>query len=314
MKRGSPTVRTLLRRSGAAVAALLAAPALGGLAGGSGPGASLGATLGTGSHQLFAQSWATAQFERQAAALDELRVEVSYGAGTFRLSAVEGTHLYRARVRYDEETFRPTHELSGNRLRIGVEGTASGGRRVSLRGDMEEAELDLRLSRRVPSRLELALGAVRADLDLGGIPLRALELSTGASETSVRVSTPNPETLASASFKVGAAAFEARELGNLRAREIRVEAGVGEVKLGFEGLSAGETSVRASVGLGALEISVPQNVGVHVTRSGFFSSMNAPGLDRNGNSWVSPNWDSASVRLRVVVESAMGSVSVVRTR
>jgi hypothetical protein len=260
-----------------------------------------------------AQSWATVQYERQASALEELRVEVGYGAGTFRLGPADGGHLYRARLRYDEEAFTPTHELTGNRLRIGVQSVSSSGRRVSLRGDTNEAELDLRLGRGVPTRLELSLGAVRADIELGGIPLRALELSTGASETSIRVRTPNPETMTSATFKVGAAAFSAQELGNLRAREIRVEAGVGEVKLGFEGLSAGETTVRASVGLGALELSVPRNAGIHMTRSGFLSSMDAPGLERNGNTWVSTNWESASVRLRIVVDSALGSVEVVRT-
>jgi hypothetical protein len=295
--------RSALRRgvpvAGLAGAVVLLAPALSGVACISAP--------------LQAQSWASVQYERQAVALEELRVEVTYGAGTFRLGPAGGGHLYRARIRYDEDAFSPTHELVGNQLRIGVQGTSSSGRRVSLRGDMDEAELDLQLGRRVPTRLELSLGAVRADLDLGGIPLRALELSTGASDTSIRVSSPNPESLGSATFKVGAAAFAAQDLGNLRAREIRVEAGVGEVKLGFGGLSTPETTVRASVGLGALELTVPRNVGIHLTRSGFLSSMNAPGLERNGNTWMSSNWDSASVRLRVVVESALGSVAVVRT-
>lgn len=261
---------------------------------------------------LAAQSWSTTRFERQVAGERTLDVTVNYGMGSFLLRPLEGERLYQARIRFDEDSVRPVHSYADGVLRVGVETLERGARRTSLRRGGEEAELDLRLGRSVPTHLVLAFGAVRADLDLGGIALRSLDLSTGASESTLRVSRRNPETLASAIIKVGAASFEARELGRLRAREFRVEAGVGEVRLDFEGLEEAETSVRVSIGLGALELQVPRGVGVHLTRSGFLSSLNAPDLERQGNTWVSDNWDSAPVRIRLNVESALGSVTLNR--
>lgn len=261
---------------------------------------------------LSAQNWSTARFERQVGGERTLEVEVNYGVGTFLLRPLEGGQLYQARIRFDEEFVRPVHSYADGVLRVGVESLDGDTRRSSLRRGGEEAGLDLRLGRTVPTHLVLAFGAVRADMDLGGIPLRSLDVSTGASESILRVSRRNPEPMEAAVIKVGAASFEARELGRLRAREVRVEAGVGEVRLDFEGLEEMETSVRASIGLGALEVRVPRGVGVHLTRSGFLSSLNAPDLERQGNTWVSRDWESAPLRIRLNVESALGSVTLTR--
>ncbi len=271
--------------------------------------------LGVAAGTAEAQSWSSVQYERQLRGESALRVDVTYGAGTFRVAAGGDDHLYRARLRFDEDAFTPIHRFEGGRLTLGLEGTGSGARRLPIRRGADEAELDLRIGTRVPAELELTFGAVRADMDLGGIPLGALKITTGASDGRLRVSRPNPNPLETATFQVGAASFHARELGNLRARYVDVEAGVGEVRLSFEGLTAAETTVRASMGLGALEIRVPEGVGIHLTRSSFLVSLQAPGLERVGstNTWVSPEWDAASVRLRILLDSALGSVTIGRT-
>lgn len=258
-----------------------------------------------------AQTWSTSQFERQLRGETELRVTVEYGAGTFSVHPAEPGILYRARIRYDEEGFSPVHDFTGGILRVGVDGST---RRTSLRRGDHEGELDLRLPRGVPLRLNMEFGAVRAELDLGGLQLQELALSTGASDTRVRVSEPNPGTLDLARFNVGAAAFEATELGRLNAREIEVNAGVGDVKLDLAGLSLARTRVRTKMGLGSLEIRVPEGTGVRMTRSTFLTSVTAPGLDRNGNDYVSPGWDQADIRVDIHVESAFGSISILPGR
>ncbi|CAN5671193.1 hypothetical protein BH23GEM11_BH23GEM11_02430 [soil metagenome] len=274
------------------------------------------AVLPVGPAPLMAQSTSTAQFERQPRAERTLHVSVGFGAGDFRLGAADGGHLYRARLKFDEEVFTPIHEYTSGVLRLGLDGQGRDSRRVSLRRSGEPGELELMLGRSVPTTLDLTFGAVRANLDLGGIPLRSLSLSTGASESTLRVSERNPEEMSSATFQVGAASFSARELGRLRAREIKVEAGVGEVRLDFVGLELGETRLKATLGLGTLEIQVPAGVGIHLTRSSFLSSLSAPGLERQGssNTWVSADWDSAPQRLRIDLETALGSVTVTRAR
>ena len=83
-----------------------------------------------------------------------------------------------------------------------------------------------KLARGVPMDLDLEFGAVKADIDLAGLALTDLDLSTGASESRVTISEPNPVHMGTASFQAGAAEFRATQLGNLNAERIEVDAGV----------------------------------------------------------------------------------------
>ena len=265
--------------------------------------------LGAVPHPAAGQEWATAQFSRQLQDQDEVEVRVRYGAGQFTLAPLATNHFYRVRLRYDETGFQPIHDYRAGRLTVGVEGTQ---RRTALRRGDRGGELDVELSTRVPMRLHLEFGAVQADLDLGGLQLQRLELSTGASDTRIQVSEPNPIPMEWARFQVGAAAFSARDLGRLNARELEVEAGVGDVRIDLGGLERDETRVRAKMGLGSLEIRVPRGVGIRLDRSTFLTSVTAPDLTRRGDSYYSPEWETATRRVAIEVDAAFGSVTVGR--
>lgn len=271
--------------------------------------AALGLVLLAPTAGLAAQDWATARFSRQLQGEDDVEVRVRYGAGTFILSPLDTDHFYRMRLRYDESAFQPLHDYRAGRLTLGIEGSQ---RRTSLRRVDRGGELELELSKRVPMRLHLEFGAVQARVDLGGLRLQRLELSTGASEAEIRVSEPNPLEMEWARFQVGAASFTARDLGRLNAREIEVEAGVGSVRIDLGGLQRAETRVRAEMGLGSLEILVPRGVGIRLDRSTFLTSVSTADLSRRGDSYYSPEWESAERRVVIEVDAAFGSVTVAR--
>jgi len=252
------------------------------------------------------------QFERSVRGESALRVEVQFGAGSLSLGVADAGLLYRARIQTHEGRTLPVHEYRDGRLRVGNESAEGAGRLRAARG--ETPSLDLRLSRSVPINLDLSMGAVEADLDLSGIPLRSLQVSTGASQTTLLVSRPNSIQAEQLRLDMGAASFTATGLGHLRARRIEISAGVGSYTLGFEGLQAGETVVAASVGIGSLEVRVPPGVAVEVQRSGVLLSVQAPSLERQGNRWVSPNWDTAATRLSLQVDGAIGTLRVTTLR
>ena len=151
---------------------------------------------------LSGQSWKTVTMSRQLEDSEEIRVSVEYGAGAFTVRSIDEGLLYRMNLRYDEDKFEPVADFSGTRLHLGVETI---GRGVSLKG-REAGELELELARGVPMDLDLEFGAVKADIDLGGLALTDLDLSTGASESYVDVSEPNPLEIGTATFEAGAAA------------------------------------------------------------------------------------------------------------
>jgi hypothetical protein len=258
-----------------------------------------------------AQSWRTVTMSRQISGEDDLRVRVSYGAGRFTVGPAEKGVLYRMQLRYDEEVFEPRTVYEGNRLELGVEGV---GKSIRIGKGRSGGEMDLRLARGVPMDLDLEFGAVKAELDLGGLSLTELSLSTGASESVVDVSEPNPESMGTASFEVGAAAFTARHLGNLNAEHLRVDAGVGEVRLWFTGEWRQDATVFVDMGLGALELRFPEGLGVRLAKDSFLASLDSEGLVKRGDAYYSLDWETADRRVSVDLDAAFGSIKVVWVR
>ncbi len=268
------------------------------------------ATLGT--PPVTGQSLTTTQISRQVQGEERLDVTVRYSAGTARLRPTDSRTLYSLRLTYDPDRVRPLHEYADGRATLGIDRRGTGGIGPFLRGGFPDAEMDLTLSTRIPMDLALELGAVEAELDLGGLRLRTLRLETGASTGELRVSAPNPEAMETVQIRVGAASFHARELGNLNAAQVEVEAGVGDIELDFAGLRRTETEVRVHLGVGSLEIRVPEEAGLRLTRDSFLTSFEAPGLEARDGALYSTNWEAAERRIRLDVDASFGTVTVVR--
>ena len=260
---------------------------------------------------LAGQSWRTVSTSHQIENTDEVRVFVEYGAGRLKVRAADGGVLYRMNLRYDEDVFEPISDLSGDRLRLGVESTGRGFRM----GRREQGgELDLEFARGIPIDMDLKFGAVRADIDLGGLALTDLDLSTGASQSRIDISEPNSMGMSTARFEVGAAEFEARHLGNLNAERIEVDAGVGEVTLWLNGRWQRDARVSIDMGLGALELRIPEGLGVRLEKDGFLVSLDSEGLVKRGDAYYSLDWEDADRRVMIDLDAAFGSVKVVWVR
>ncbi len=258
-----------------------------------------------------AQSWRTITTSRQVSGERNLDVQIKYGAGRFTVRPASDGLLYRVHLRYDEDTFQPRIDYRGNRLRLGLDDT---GHSIHLGDKQSGGEMAVTLARSVPMDLDLEFGAVRAELDLGGMDLTNLSLSTGASKSMVDVSEPNKASMRSASFDVGAAEFTVRHLGNLNARSIDVSTGVGAVTLGFDGQWQQDASVSISMGLGSMELRFPEGLGVSLHKDSFLTSLDSQGLVKKGDTYYSLNWDEADRKIDIDLDAAFGSVKVVWVR
>ena len=252
------------------------------------------------------QDWRTISQRRQGAGENLLKVDVSFGAGRLRVLPAESGTLYRSSIRYDAQSVQPISEYESGRLRLGVTGT-NGRPTKSIR---DGGRLDIALGPDVPTELELKFGAVEAEIDLGGLRITEAKISTGASDSRVRFSHPNPERMRNLAIEAGAAAFRAEGLGNANVESISVEGGVGDITLDFTGRWRGDTRATVEIGLGAVELRVPRGVGVRVSKDTFLMGFDAQDLVKRGDTYYSTNWDGAEHRLTVDIDGAFGSIKI----
>lgn len=255
-----------------------------------------------------AQSWRTVTSARQAWDKMPLDVKVEYGAGELRLEPATAPLLYQLEMRYDEDAFSPItdYDAEARRLRLGVR---SHDRRGGVNLD-EGSRATLALARDVPLTLDLEFGAGQADLDLGGMSLRRLNLSTGASETHIRFGSPNAIPAEAINIEAGAAEVEVVGLGNARAARYTFQGGVGSTLLDFTGTWSADAHASVKMGIGSIRLRFPRGLGVRLNKSSFLTSFDSEGLVKRGSSYYSPDWDTARHRLSIDVEAAFGSVEV----
>lgn len=250
----------------------------------------------------------TATWSRQVTDEEHLEVDVGFGAGELTIERGEPDLLYRAVFNHDEAVATPRYSYRNGRLETGITVTDRG--RFGARRSVESA-LDLWLPGTVPVDLRLDVGAAEADVDLSGIPLRSFEFNTGASKSEIRIDGANPERMASASMNAGAADLAIRGLGNLRADLVTVKAGVGSVTLGLEGDWPQDARVSVDMGVGALEVRIPADLGVRIHRESFLVSIDAEGFERHGRTYRSRNWETAGRRIDLEISAALTDIDVV---
>jgi hypothetical protein len=251
-----------------------------------------------------AQDWRTITTLRRFANEDALHVSVEYGAGRLVITPGTENSLYRATLRYDANVYKPLNTYDDGELRIGITGGKISGR------NMKAGRLDLALGTRVPLDLNLKFGAAEADLELGGLRLQKATIQTGASDTEVRVSRPNPITCSTARFEVGAAKFAAEGLGNLNCEDLSFSGGVGDVSLDFTGNWRADGTVDIDMGLGSLTLRFPRGLGVAVRKSSVLASFDSQGLIKRGQVYYSEGFDKADRKLNINIDAALGSIKV----
>jgi hypothetical protein len=268
----------------------------------------LGGAMFLASLPLTAQSWQTLSVERANLPTTDLSVVVRHHSGKFSIKPARDSVRYRATLRYDAQALEPIYNYNADSgsLRLGTRDRqgSSGGRRNS--------DLDVSLGAVGTLAIDVQASAAETQLDLSGLPIKNLSVSSGASDTRVRFDRPNPVRMKSLTLSTGAASILVDRLGNANADEIVVRAGVGDIELDMTGTWQHDTELRAEVSVGALTIRVPSDVGVRVETSRVLASFSHQGLSNEGGAYVSDNWSSAPHKLRIFAQTVIGFLTIER--
>ncbi len=257
------------------------------------------------------QTLRTLTSARQLHGETSLTVDVTYAVGQFRLEPASQGDLYRMELRYDEDRFVPVREYDPDAgiLRLGMWSLRDHNSWHKGRRD-QTPYLDLALTPEVPLTLRLQIGAAEADAEFGGLAMRRLAYKTGASESHVRFSRPNPVECDALIFEVGAAQFDASNIGNANCRRIGIHGGVGELTLDFGGDWRSSADATVKVGIGSVKLVLPRDLGVSISLNRFLASFDHEGFTRRGGVYYSDNYSSARYRLNLDVDAAFGGIEV----
>lgn len=257
--------------------------------------------------EASAQTWRTMTSSRMVQGDEPVDVEIEYGAGRLTVEPGDSRRLYQMELRYDEEAFEPRVDFDADdrELYLGVE-SIRGHRGRNLR---DGARATISLSRDVPLDLELQFGAGEAEIELGGMTLRTLEIATGASDTDITFSEPNRIAASSVIIQAGAADLRVMGIGNTRAREVEFEGGVGATVLDFSGASA-DINASVEMGVGSVTLRLPRSHGIRLNRSSFLTSFDEGGLTRRDGSYFSSNYETAAHKLTIDISAALGSIDI----
>lgn len=258
-----------------------------------------------------AQEWRSLESSRQLRSDAPAVMRMEYAAGSLDLNPTTDRVLYRMKLRYDAERSTPVanYDAALRTITLGTRSEVSSGWRSSVR---EGSTLQADLSTSVPYRLALELGATRAEMQLGGLRLTALDVKTGASELHVDVDTPNAERPEQFNLDVGAADVTIRRAGNLRVARARINVGAGSLDYDLSGAWEGDTELDANVAIGSMTLRVPSDVGLRVTARTFLAGFDRAGLVRRGDAWYTPGYEGAARRADVRVTAVLGGFDLVR--
>lgn len=105
------------------------------------------------------------------------------------------------------------------------------------------------------------------------------------------------------------------DLRGLDARDVDVEASAGTIKILFDE-HVTSSRVELDTAAAVVDLSIPEGIGVRVEANTALMTNNLQelGFTRNGNSYLSPEYENAERRVHVHLNSAVGKLSISRER
>jgi len=242
-----------------------------------------------------------------------LAARVSLDIGTLEVSGESAAKLYEIDLEYDKAGYAPEIDYNpGNdregTLSLKLESLHRGG----LRGERHSNRLRLNLTERIPINLQIRTGVGDARLALSKLQLNGLDLEAGVGGARLSVYEPNPVICDEIRLRNGVGSLDAVGLGNLNFRRLDFEGGVGGANLDFSGEWKQNAEVRIEVGIGGVTARIPRGVGVRLTaEKHFLSGFSLEGFRReSGEDYFSDNYDSAKVRISLVVKTGIGGFKI----
>jgi len=260
-----------------------------------------------------------------------VKIESSFGSVNITKGSKDKivSVLYKRKKKDKDPTLDVNYHLHNNsgdlRLEMHPDGAevrssnnGEGGVNVHLNNfDFNPDEWYVQLVEGIPLSIDAELGAGKSNFDFSGLTINELSISTGASSSQLRFDERNSGEIKTFRIESGVSKFVADNLNNANFQTLEFEGGVGSYVLDFGGELKKEVKVDINVGLGAITLLIPKNVGVKIKyEDSWFSNLSLDDeefIRKKKGIYESTNYVTAEGKMNILIESGLGSVKVKRT-
>lgn len=212
------------------------------------------------------------------------QVVLQFGAGELRIAPGGPTPLIAGTARYDIEELKPQLNVRGNDIRLSS-GELDEMPSLNFNFDRDLTNRwDLELGT-APMTLALQAGAFDGDLELGGLDLRWLSVSSGASSLEINFSEPNLGQMGDMRVSTGASDVSIRGLANANFEALTFDGGAGNFELDFSGELKRDAQVEISAALSSLSLVIPSEINARIRVDGALADVRFPDSFRRDGEW-----------------------------
>ncbi len=182
-------------------------------------------------------------------------------------------------------------------------------------GDLKSGKWYLAFTDAVPISFDIELGVGKGEFDLTGIQVKDFNLTAGASNVALYFNESNKTSIDNMNIESGVSKFVGRNLGNANFKRFRFQGGVGSYELDFSGQLMKEVDVDVDVGMGAVTIYIPEQIGVKMFHeASWISKMDCgKGFEKVSESeYTTENFSTARGKMNLRVTSGVGAVKIRR--
>ena len=243
-----------------------------------------------------------------------LQSTIRFDIGTLEITGNEtGASLYSLDLEYDKAGYTP--DIHYDPAPAGAEGRfyfdLHSTHRTGIRRERHNNHLRLAFTDSLPLSLRITAGVGDARLSLSRMKLAQIEFESGVGAAKISAYEPNPISCERIRLKSGVGKVEAIGLGNLNFREFEFEGGVGGADLDLTGAWRQGADVRLQIGVGAVTVRLPREIGVRVeAERHFLSGLQLEGFNQRDSFYYSENYDKAAVRVFIRVATGIGGLRI----
>jgi hypothetical protein len=249
----------------------------------------------------------------------EVKIDIELSFGTVEIARAKSGYILQADYegpKDDRQPFEVSYDVVDGRGELTIRSKDESFWKGATRNSRaDERYWHLLITDAVPLTMNIEFGAGEGTVDLTGLRIRDLQMSSGASAVDMVCTEPNAIRAKRVTIESGVSRFTARGLANLNFQRFKFSGGIGSYKLDFNGSLTESATAAVDVGLGSMLVTLPRGIPAQIEyEKNWFSSFDADDafVETADDVFETKDFDRAEHRLTLKIQSGMGSVKIRR--